>query len=144
MKKYNPTRYSSAVGEAWMHTSFKTKFTHEIFDIKEVREYCLNLFKEAFNRYKIECRKIGFDSNHVHMKLDLGVYSRPQVAKMLKGYVAKNLFKKFPTVKNKYFYGSGLWNPSYYIGSPRSLNNLDAYLKKQKWFDPSQTHLSAY
>ena len=103
MKKYNPTRYSSAVGEAWMHTSFKIKFTHKIFDIKEVREYCLKLFEEAFNHYKIECRRIGFDSNHVHMMIDLGNYSRPQAAKMLKGYAAKQLLKKFPLIKKKYF-----------------------------------------
>jgi|SRR3989344_5594592 len=144
MRKEDPVRYSSAVGEAWQHAMFKIKYCHNIFDIRQVREECDRLFDEASERYGIPIMGKGFDSNHVHMKLDLGVYSRPQVAKMLKGYVAKNLFKKFPTVKNKYFYGSGLWNPSYYIGSPKSLNNLDAYLKKQKWFDPSQTHLSAY
>jgi len=36
------------------------------------------------------------------MKLDIGNYSRPQVAKMLKGYVANKLFVKFPILKKKY------------------------------------------
>ena len=98
MRKDNPTRYSSAVGEAWQHAMFKVKYCHEIFDIKEVREECDRLFDEASQRYCIPIVGKGFDSNHVHMKLDLGVYSRPQVAKMLKGYVAKKLFKKFPLV----------------------------------------------
>ena len=134
MKRYNPTRYSSAVGEAWMHTSFKTKFTHKIFDIKEVREYCLNLFKEAFNRYKIECRKIGFDSNHVHMMIDIANYSRPQIAKMLKGYTAKKLLQKFPLIKKKYFWGSGLWSPAYYMYSVgHNMNFMENYIMKQKY-----------
>ena len=98
MRKENPVRYSSAVGEAWQHAMFKVKYCHNIFDIKEVREECDKLFDKASQRYGITIAGKGFDSNHVHMKLDLGVYSRPQVAKMLKGYVAKKLFKKFPLV----------------------------------------------
>ena len=47
-------------------------------------------------------------------------------------------------IKKKYFYGSGLWNRSYYIGSAHNLDNLAQYLKKQKWYDPSQTRISAY
>ena len=38
MRKENPTRYSSAVGEAWQHAMFKVKYCHPIFDDKEVRE----------------------------------------------------------------------------------------------------------
>ena len=144
MRKEDPTRYSSAVGEAWQHAMFKVKYCHEIFDIKEVREECDKLFIEASERYAIPIAGKGFDSNHVHMKVDIGMYSRAEVAKRLKGYVAKNLFKKFPWVKKKYFWGSGLWNPSYYMGSPKNVADLDRYLRKQKYFDPSQTHLSAF
>ena len=141
MRKEDPVRYSSAVGEAWQHAMFKVKYCHKIFEIKEVREECDKLFEEASQRYEIPIQGKGFDTNHVHMKLDMGNYSRPQVAKLLKGYVAKKLFKRFPWLKKRYFWGSGLWNPSYYMGSPKSLNNLDAYLKKQKFYDPHQTRL---
>ncbi len=144
MRKENPARHSSAVGEAWQHAMFKIKYCHNIFDIKEVREECDKLFNEASQRYDIPIEGKGFDSNHVHMKLDIGNYSRPQVAKMLKGYVAKKLFGKFTWLKQKFFWGSGLWNPSYYIGSPKNLDELNSYLKKQKYYDPSQTRLVAY
>ena len=144
MRKEDPTRYSSAVGEAWQHSMFKVKYCHHIFDIKEVREECDRLFDEASRKYGIPIQGKGFDSNHVHMKLDIGNYSRPQAAKNLKGYVAKKLFEKFPHIKKKYFYGSGLWNPSYYMSSPKDLAALDNYLKKQKWYDPSQKRLTAY
>ncbi len=144
MRKENPTRYSSAVGESWQHAMFKIKYCHEIFDFKEVREECDRLFDEASQRYGIPIEGKGFDSNHLHMKIDIGIYAKPQVAKMLRGYVAKKLFQRFPWVKKKYFWNSGLWNPSYYISSPKNLASLEAYLKKQKWYDPSQTRLSAY
>ena len=144
MKKYNPIRYSSAVGEAWQHTMFKIKYCHKIFDIKEVREECDKLFEEASERYGIEIDGKGFDSDHVHMKIDIANYSRPEVAKRLKGYVAKKFFKKFPWIKQKYFWNSGLWNPSYYMGSPKNLENLDGYLRKQKYFDPNQRRLDSF
>ena len=144
MRKENPVRYSSAVGEAWQHSMFKVKYCHNIFDIKEVREECSRLFDEASQRYGIPIEGKGFDANHVHMKIDIGNYSRPEAAKNLRGYVAKKLLEKFPQIKQTLFWGSGLWNPSYYMGSPKSLENLDAYLKKQKYFDPGQTRLSAY
>jgi len=144
MRKLDPVRYSSAVGEAWQHAMFKVKYCHKIFDIKVVREYCDKLFDEASKKYEIPIAGKGFDSDHVHMKLDIGMYSRADISKNLKGYVAKKLFKKFPWLKQQYFWDSGLWNRSYYMGSPKSLDNLDAYLKKQKWYDPSQTRLTAF
>ena len=144
MRKENPTRYSSAVGESWQHAMFKVKYCHEIFDNREIREECDRLLEEASQRYEISIDGKGFDSNHVHMKIDIGIYSKPEVAKKLKGYVAKKLLHKFPEIKKKYFWGSGMWNPSYYMSSPKDLAALERYLKKQKWYDPSQTRLSAY
>ena len=144
MRKEDPVRYSSAVGEAWQHAMFKVKYCYAIFDIKEVREECDKLFIEASERYAIPIAGKGFDSNHVHMKVDIGMYSRAEVAKRLKGYVAKKLLDRFPLLKKQYFWGSGLWSRSYYMGTPKDLNSLDRYLKKQKYFDPSQTHLDAY
>ncbi len=32
MRKENPARFSSAVGEAWMHCEFKVKYCHKLFD----------------------------------------------------------------------------------------------------------------
>jgi len=144
MRKDNPVRYSSAVGEVWLHAMFKVKYCHKIFDIKEVREECNKLLEEASKIYEIPIGGKGFDSDHVHMKLDIGNYSRIEIAKKLKGYTAKKLFNRFPLLKKQYFWKSGLWNRSYYMGSAHNLDNLDSYLKKQKYFDPSQQRLSAY
>ena len=133
MRKENPVRYSSAVGEAWMHFMFKVKYCHEIFDDSAVREAMFLLFEEAAEFYKIPLREIGFDSNHLHFIADIALYSRPEIAKNLKGYTAKKFLKKFPEIKKKYFWGSGLWNPSYYIGSPKNFENTVKYVMNQKY-----------
>ena len=124
MRKNNPVRYSSAVGEAWMHCMFKTKYAHKIFDDEIYREAARTLILEAAYEYEIEITEIGFDDNHVHFLADIGMYSRGEVAKLLKGPTAKRFFEYFPELKKPKhrggkFWGSGLWNPSYYMGLQR-------------------------
>jgi len=84
--KYNPTRYSSAVGEIWVMATFKVKYCHKIFDITAVRQLCDALLHEAFSFYKVNCQKLAFDSDHVHMILDLGLYGKIDLAKKIKGF----------------------------------------------------------
>ena len=134
--KLNPTRYSSAVGEAWMHFSFKVKFCHPIFDNKEIREECKKLLLESLERNKIRHKEIGFDTNHVHGIIDIGLYSRPQAAKLIRGYVGRKLLERFPEIKQKYFYGSGLWNPAYYMESVgRDIEFMRGYVRKQRYYE---------
>ena len=74
--KSNPTRYSSAVGDIWVMATFKVKYCHKIFDIVAVRQLCDALLHEALAVYKIKCDKLSFDSDHVHMIIDMGLYSK--------------------------------------------------------------------
>jgi len=141
-------RHSSCVGEAWMHGMFKIKYCHKIFDDKNVRTCCEELFSEACEKYNINISELGFDNNHVHMLVDIGLRTRPHIAKLLKGYVAKKLFKKFPQVKKQYFWNSGLWNPSYYLESPKDMTRIIKYIRNQKYgkktLERNQTTLLSY
>jgi REP element-mobilizing transposase RayT len=142
--KQNPTRYSSAVGEVWVMATFKIKYCHKIFDTRPVRELCDALIHEAFQFYKIRWRKVAFDSDHVHMIIDMGLYSKVELAKKIKGFVGKHLLHLLPWLKKQKFWSSGLWNPAYDI---RSINDMDfykRYLDKQKYSSTNQTMLSTY
>src|SRR3989338_9219424 len=108
--KTNPTRYSSAVGEVWVMASFKTKYCNKIFDIQAVRGLCEALLTEAFQIYKIRSKKIAFDSDHVHTIIDMWLYSKPEIAKKLKGYVARHLFSLMPWLKANKWQGGYFWN----------------------------------
>ena len=92
MKKTNPVRYSSAVGEVWVMLTLKVKYCHTIFDNLGIRELTNALLLQAFDLYDISYKKVSFDRDHVHIILDLGIYSKPDLAKKLKGFVAKKLF----------------------------------------------------
>jgi putative transposase len=146
MRKQNPVRYSSAVGEAWMHCMFKIKYCHKIFDDPVIREAMFKFLEEAAERYNIPLREVDFDSDHLHFIADIALYSRPEIAKKLKGYTAKKFLEAFPEIKKKYFWGSGLWNPSYYIGSPRNLENTVKYIQNQKygWRSANQSTLQQF
>ena len=147
--KTNPTRYSSAVGEVWVMATFKIKYCKKIFDIRAVRELCEALLCESFQLYKIRSKKLAFDSDHVHIILDMGLYGKPEIAKKIRGYVASEMFRLMPWLKkNKweggYFWNSGLWNPAYDI---RNVNDLEVYLRyldKQKYSSAGQTTLTSY
>ena len=138
MRKENPARFSSAVGEAWMHCEFKVKYCHPIFDDEIYRESMRTLLLESAYEYEIPVGVMGFDDNHVHFMADIGMYKREEVAKLLRGQTAKRFFEYFPEAKSKYFWGSGFWNPSYYIGSPKNIENTIDYIKKQKYGERMQ------
>ena len=147
--KTNPTRYSSAVGEVLVMATFKIKYCHKIFDILAVRQLCEALLYEAFQLYKIRCQKLAFDADHAHMIIDMGLYSKPQIAKNIKGYVARNIFRLMPWLKaNKreggYFWNSGFWNPAYDIRSVNDIAFYNRYLDRQKYSSTNQTTLKAY
>ena len=144
MKKQNPTRYSSAVGEIWVMATFKIKYCHKIFDILGVRELADALLHQAYDKYKINCRKLAFDSDHVHMIIDMGMYSKDEIAKKVKGYVGRKLLDMLPWLKKTKFWGSGLWNPAYDIRSINDMAFYERYLDKQKYANAGQTMLATY
>ena len=138
MRKENPARFSSAVGEAWMHCMFKVKYCHKIFDDEIYREAMHSLLQEAAYLYEIPLDEMGFDDNHVHFLADIGLYDRPTIAKLLRGYSAKKFFEFFPELKRQKheggkFWDSGFWNPAYYIGSPKNLTQARKYIQNQKY-----------
>lgn len=142
--KNDPIRYSSAVGEIWVMATFKVKYCHKIFDIPAARELCNALINESLYLNKIRCKKIAFDSDHVHLIIDMGLHSKIDLAKRIKGYVGRHLLHLMPILKKRKFWGSGLWNPAYDI---RNINDMGIYLRyldRQKYSGTNQRTLNAY
>lgn len=128
----NLVSHSSSVGSCWVHLAFKVKYCHEIFGVPGIKTRMEQLLREAMDQYHIQCRELGIDLDHVHFVLDLGVRSISQVVKLLKGYTAKRLLREYPWLKRQYFWGSGLWNPSYYFDSlGQDIEELSHYVREQ-------------
>ncbi len=127
--------YSHAQVRVWVHVSLKTKYCNEVFDIKEFREACKEEIIEIFQAHDIEYDRIGFDSNHFHVILDLAFWAVPDLMKVMKGTSGRKLLQKFPEIKKKYFYGSGLWSRTKYVYSVgRDKKAVERYIAKQKYF----------
>ena len=127
--------YSHAQIRIWVHLSLKTKYAHNVFDDKEFREACQTEIKFIFGKNKIECDRIGFDSNHFHAIIDLARWSITDLLKIVKGTSGKHLLEKFPSIKKKFFWGSGLWSGTKYVYSVgRDKKSVEKYVAKQKYF----------
>lgn len=90
------------------------------------------LLREAMNKYGIIYEEMGIDEDHIHFLLDVGIRSVSQVARLLKGYTGKKILQEYPWLKKKYFWGSGLWNPSYYLDSlGRNIEEVSEHVRNQ-------------
>ena len=124
--------HSSSVGSCWVHLAFKVKYCHRIFDIPEIKSRTEQLLREAMDDHHIPCKELGIDRDHIHFVLDLGIHSLPEVVRLLKGCTAKHLLREYPWLKRQYFWGSGVWNPSYYFDSlGRDIEELSHYVRQQ-------------
>ena len=130
--KYNPTRYSSAVGEVWIMMTLKVKYCHNVFDNSAIREFTNAILTIALDKYEIRWTKMSFDNNHVHINLDIGIKSKPEIAKKLKSFSASKIFKEFPWLRSRLFRGHGFWNPAT-DGRTGDMEFYDGYLDKQKY-----------
>ena len=108
---------SSSIGQLNVHICFVVKYRHKIFDDKKIEQRCKELLLEAAQRMKIRIDVSGFDRDHVHLVIDLGIRSIPEITKQLKGYSGYKLLREFPEVKARYFWGSGLWSPVVFFQS---------------------------
>ena len=126
------TRHSSSIGRAVFHMSFKVKYCHKIFEFRQVKKRCEEIFIEVAVAHKITITEIGFDKDHVHLVVDIGLKSIPEVAKLLKGTSGKLLLKEFPWLKKQYFWNSGLWSPATFFDSlGRNIQEVSNYVKSQ-------------
>ena len=94
-----------------VHVSYKVKYCHKIFTYPAIKARCEEIFIEVSEKYGFLIEKIGFDEDHVHLVIDMGVcYSAADIAKLLKGTSGRKLLAEFPGLKKAFFWGSGLWD----------------------------------
>lgn len=123
---------SSSVGRALFHISFAVKYRHRVLAFASVRRRCEEVFYEVAVAYKLAITDIGFGGDHVHLIIDIGIRSVPEVVKLLKGTSAKVLLREFPWLKEEYFWSSGLWSPATYFDSVgQNYEEISRYVNSQ-------------
>jgi len=126
--------YSSSIGKTRHHISFIPKYRHKIFGFERIKVVCEKSFYKTAEKYDLTIRELGFDIDHLHLIVDIPPrYSVSQIVKLLKGRSSRKLFKSFPWLRRRYFWGGRLWSPAYYFDSVGDVQSevIERYVKQQ-------------
>jgi len=136
---------------------------HKVYSIKYNLMFCVKYRKDMFledsyllyfkevlleisKRYFLTFETIGVDEDHIHTLVQSAPkYSPSHLVQMIKSITAKQLFKKFPEIRNN-LWGGEFWSDGGYIGTVGEGVNADIirnYIKKQGR-NPNQLKLSEF
>ena len=127
--------YSSSLGRATLHISLIPKYRHRIFGYTRIKNVCERIFFEIADEYNFVIKEMGFDIDHVHLVVDVGPnYSASDIVKLLKGISSRKLFRIFPWLRERFFWGGHLWSGAYFFDSIGDVNYevIHNYVRKQE------------
>lgn len=88
------------------------------------------------------CRRYGYSllaqevmPDHVHLFISAPPTTSPtSVVGVIKSITAIELFRRYPELKRRYFWGSGLWSDGYYVGTAGTVTSetVKKYIAEQK------------
>lgn len=123
------------------HNAYSTHY-HIVFPVKyrkallrdEVSLAILSIAGEISERYDIEFEKIGCDGNHIHLLASFAPkYSGSDIVRIFKSITARELFKKFPWLKQELWKGE-FWSDGFYLATVSERGNwatVERYVAEQ-------------
>ena len=125
---------NNCIHELGLHLVFCTKYRKQIFTgIVEVE--LKHILSQTCAEYEWSLEALEIMPDHVHIFIQCGPEDRPnEIAKTLKSISAVCLFTRFPELKGRKFWGSGLWSIGSYYGSVGNVNEetIREYIENQK------------
>jgi len=91
--------------------------------------------KEIEKRYYLWFGAIGYEQNHIHLVIEAAPkYSPSRIIQICKSILARQVFKKFPKIKNEELWGGEFWTDGGHIdtvGDGRALDMVKEYVNNQ-------------
>lgn len=125
---------SHYVYEIGYHIIFCTKYRHHVL-IGGVADTCQSSISRICDAYSWELAEIDVMPDHVHMFVRANPQTPPsQIAATVKSVSASSIFAQHPRLKQRFFWGSGLWSPSTYFGTVGHISEATVrrYIQDQK------------
>ena len=101
---------------------------------EEITQGLKEIVKGIEERYGLEIERMGCDQDHVHILCSAHPkYSPGQLVRVFKSVSAKELFRRFPTLKRD-LWGGEFWTDGYYVGTVGERGNwevVEKYIKEQ-------------
>lgn len=115
------------------HLVFPLKYRKSVIT-EEIGEGLKSICLEISERYEVHFIEIGYESNHVHFLVQsVPSYSVSKMIRMLKSITAKQLFERFPEIKEK-LWGGKFWTSGFYVNTVEQYSNEEVireYVKNQ-------------
>ena len=116
------------------HIMFCIKYRKDLFLNDAYLYYFKDILSEIAKRYFFVFETVGIDEDHVHLLVQAAPkYSPSRVIQIIKSISAKELFKKFPEIREE-LWGGEFWSDAGYIGTVGEGVNAEIirnYIKKQ-------------
>lgn len=116
------------------HIIWCPKYRHQV--LKDIIEIELKqVLAETCAHYDWNLVSLEVMPDHVHIFVQADPETAPvNIAKTLKSISAVHLFNKFPTLKNRKFWGSGLWSRGTYYATVGHITEaaVRKYIETQK------------
>ncbi len=123
------------------HCSYRIRY-HMVFVVKyrkdlitaEIFEYMKNVCKGIQERYFIWFEAIGYEEDHIHLVIEAAPrYSPSNITQICKSILARQIFKRFPKVKEE-LWGGEFWTDGGHVdtvGDGRALTAVKNYVLNQ-------------
>ena len=97
------------------HFVWIPKYRHKVFT-EPYREVLTGMIRKVASDYDMKVEEIEVPEDHVHMVIKAEPKMSPsEIMRTIKSISAREFFKKYPEVKEKYFWGGSLWTNSYFV-----------------------------
>ncbi len=131
----NVRRGAHTVWSLNYHFVFVPKYRKKML-IGRIRDRLERLIREQCEKYGFEIISLEIMPDHVHLFVSAPPKFAPcEIARLIKGYTARILFKEFPELK-KELWGGEFWAKSYYVGSHGNVSSetIKKYIEECQGF----------
>ena len=128
-------RTSHAVYNTSYHLVWCPKYRKRIFERAEVKERAERLIKEISEEYGYEVIEMEVSIEHVHLLLSFPPrYSIGEVVRIIKSITARQLFREFPSLKQRLWKGE-IWEDGYFartVGDRMTREVVEQYIEHHR------------
>jgi putative transposase len=113
---------------------WSTKYRKKVL-IGEIADYLKQLHEQIAKEKGVILREQEIMPDHVHLFITAHPkFSPSQIVKIFKGITAKELFEKFPKLRDRMYNKGHIWDPSYYCGTMGDVTKavILKYIEMQK------------
>ena len=104
------------------HFVWIPKYRHKVFS-EPYRGTLKAIIEKIGYDYSIEIVELEVPEDHIHMVVRGEPKMSPsKVMRIVKSISAREFFRRYPEVKNRYFWGGKLWTQSYFV---ETIGNAD-------------------